>query len=459
MDYAKFLETVKKHNMFREDDNVLAAVSGGPDSMLMLNYLLRLKKEQGFGLAVMVLSHGFRPEGISEAEYVDDFCARSGIRCFLIEKDVAAFAAAGKLSLQDAGHRVRFREMERLRAEEGFTVFALGHHADDRAETILMNILRGTGLEGLASMLPAEERIRRPLLGFTKKEILSACASENIFYFNDSSNEKTDYLRNRIRHRLLPLLREEYNPSVDRAIISLGEIAADEEDCLRQKTEESFHACLISGERGRTVLDVSRLRGLHPAQQRRTVRKAFRGTFGEDVDMSFAGTRAVLQILGEERGQKELFFAGGCRVMKNYGKLVFYREEKEETADLSAKILKPGEETFFGDIRISVSAVDRLPDTYDDRIFAAVSGARAGEEITVRSRRPGDRFYPLGAPGEKKLKKVLIDRKIPFAERDRLPVFESGGEIIWVPGLPPSEKFRVGKGEKRILLLRASAFN
>ena len=453
--------------MFEKDDHVLAACSGGPDSMALLSLLEELRERMPIGITVAHFNHGLRPAASEDAEFVREQAAGRGLPFAGGSRRVRAYASRRKLNLEEAARTLRYEFLGRAARRAGATKIATGHTMNDQAETFLMRLLRGTGPSGLAGIEPVLRGdacpVVRPLLGVTRGEIEAYVGREGIPYRRDETNLDRRFLRNRIRLELLPLLEREYEPRVVEHLARLSDLVREEEAVFAAMAKGLGEQFIL--ERGRTIsLDARTLPLVPRGLGRRLVREFLERLKGDLRSVSFADVEAILG-LGDGK-EKEV--AGGIVLRCERGLISRKLPSPPRTA---YERLWDGE----GDIQVgpagmgfrgaaeprrppgrrsrthSISAPkpeDSPPSgprglEWDDKSRAAFDLGRLRFPLTVRSRRPGDSYRPLGAPGRKKLKEILRAKGIPRPDRDRLPVFLSGGEIIWMPGLPVAESFKV----------------
>lgn len=438
---------ITENKLLDKNDTVLAAVSGGPDSLLMLRALADLRAKYNLTLTVIHINHRLRGETADrEAAYVAEICALWQIPCRIVQRDVAEYAITHHLSEEAAGHEVRYQvfreEMARLNADK----LALGHHLNDRAESVLMHILKGCSPAGLVVLQAKQEKIIRPLLDFPKEEILNLCAAENIPYCTDSTNFETICLRNQLRLELLPYLRLKYNPEIDQALVRLSALAADDEDYFNKETDKSLHECAqISNDKAEIMLEI--WCKYHIAIKRRILQSVWQKISGAQK-LSYAQIEQILKLAEENCGEKKLALSGGWQIVKHYDKLFMQKVQKPNDEDYDylwrwhdADLTLP-----TGVLRCTV--VDTM--STDANFYQAfVDADKLSVTLGVRNRRAGDRMRPLGT-GEKKLKDILIDKKIPLSLRDRLPLVISEGKIVWMAGIAVSEEFKVTAETKRI---------
>lgn len=428
--------------------------------MALLDILWQMAPRFQWQVAVAHYEHGIRGEAsLLDARFVAEFCQKRGISCFVEHGDAPQAAAERAYTLEQAARSLRYGFLERVRQLQGYDYIATAHHADDQAETVLMRILRGTGVKGLGAMRPqsgAEGHIVRPLLQVTKAELLAYCQQAQIPYREDATNFEADCTRNRLRLELLPKLQREYNPEISRALCQLAEVAAEESDFLQREIEcYALDGAYVRQEDG--ALAQRQVSGLHPALQRGLIRNLWARSTGSALDLSYQQTELLRQLLlqGETSSQQELSHHFVGRVA--YGWLTIDRSSLNgpfdpSTSDLlEAELEIPGE-TFWGDLQLKACWQKAMQaGTGPDELYLLPENFSG--RLVLRTRRPGD--FMLLPGGRKKLKKLLIDDKIPRSERDTLLLLAAGSEIIWMIGRRRSARCLQGSADyHKILYLR-----
>lgn len=444
----KTTRTVESCGMVAGAKLVLAAVSGGPDSVCMLHLLRSLSDRYGFKLAVAHMNHGFRPESASEAVFVREIAEGFGLPCVVEEAHLGERLAGLPVNCQDEARKVRYDFLERAADEIGADRIAVGHNADDQAETWIMRVIRGAGAKGLSAIPPVRGRIIRPLLDITREEIMEYLSENGIGYVTDKSNLKTVYLRNSLRMRLMPMVKE-YNPEAVTALVHSAEILRQEDNLLDSLANDALSR--ISAEKdGLLRIDAAGFCALHEALKRRVVRLACARTKGDTLGLSYGHVIDAVRLLTGSGTGKGIDLPGGVRVETGYGEVVFRRESAAP-------------EGFRVELHIPGTA--RVP---SGTITAEVcSGALSGhggsvafidmERLTgplfVRNREDGDLFHPAGMDGRKKLKEYFIDKKVPRGERGRVPIVVCGDDIVWVAGFRADGRFAARQGAPHVVRL------
>jgi tRNA(Ile)-lysidine synthase len=451
--------------MIAPGEKILVAVSGGADSVCLLYLLKEMQEQIPFDLSIAHMDHMARGEESAEdARFVCELGRELGFETFIEKVDVGKEKETLKTSFQEAGRILRYRFLESTLNRIRGTKLALGHTADDQVETFLLNLLRGSGLKGLAGMPETRGAVIRPLIDCTRVEVEAYLAHRNLDFRVDISNADNKYLRNRIRHELLPVLKT-FNRQIASNIVETAKIIRDDDQCLSDQARLLYLELAVSRDKG-VELDRVKFNQQPPAYQKRMVRQAIYQVQG---DLRRITTRHIQQII-------ELF-AGGSKIGKKIhlpGQLIaiagslgveFCKHpysrpgggSNSKTGLNSTALLIPGA-TKIGDTGFSLHA--RLLASNDWKEAGNRPGQafldfdKTGPAIHARFFRHGDRFVPLGMTGRKKLKSFFIDEKIPRELRESIPILTTGmGDIIWVYGKRISENFRVTQQTRKILFI------
>lgn len=449
-------------------DQIVAGVSGGPDSLALL-HALRSHIPAG-RLIVAHLDHGLRPSSAAEAQLVAQ--AAQGMRFHAERVDVAALAHKNGLSLEEAGRTARYALLAQVARQEGSTHIAVGHNREDQVETILIHILRGSGLAGLRGMQPAGPLhgykglwLLRPLLFATRKEIEAYCVENYLAPIYDESNNSYSFLRNRVRGELIPLL-ETYNPQVRPRIIEMGEVLTAEEEYLAAQAAGEWSRLIIEQEETYVILQRPGWLALPRALRRRLLRLAIAAIQPGIRDVGFRALESARAIA--ERGEtgSGADLPGDITISVSYNSLIV----KNEAADLANKypqllgldplrLSVPGKTPLANGWQLTAEWLGPgefdLHNIHENRdrwqAFVVLSAA---DTLIVRPRLSGERMRPLGLNGERKLKEIMIDRKMPAHLRRRWPILATKDHAVWVVGHIIDERVRVISGEQRVVRLR-----
>jgi tRNA(Ile)-lysidine synthase len=455
-----------RYGLLPAEEKVVVGVSGGPDSLALLHLLRRLSPELGLGLHVAHLNHGLRGAAAGEdARFVADLAQRWGLPCTVGQVNVRSLAVGR--SLEEAARLARYRFLAEVAGDAGGSRIAVGHNADDQAETVLMHILRGTGVAGLRGMLPSTTladyrldapyggplRLVRPLLGIRRRDIEHYCAEHALQPRFDRSNEDLTFYRNRLRHELLPIL-EGYNPAIRDVLAHTAEVLAGDGETLRTALEAAWLEVALPAQPGEVLFDLPKWRALALGQQRATLRRAIHVLCHELRDINWEHVeRAVWLARSGRTGQAATLARGltleiGYRDLRVAGKP---RDPGENGGDAPwiAGLLPlnaPGVTPLERDWQVIVRMVeDRLAPFRgggSERRWEAWLDAEAvGAHLVLRPRRPGDRFHPQGMGGHSvKLSEFMINEKVLRSARAGWPVLEGANGVAWVCGLRLDER-------------------
>ena len=452
--------TIHRYGLLRPEARVLVAVSGGADSTALLHVLHELSAAAGFALAgVAHYNHRLRPEAGADEAFCRELAASLSLPFVPGGGDVAAEAARTRSSLEETGRRMRYAFLEDAAARLGASHVAVGHTLDDQAETVLLALLRGAGTRGLAGMWPRRGAVVRPLIEQSHAELVDWLTRRGLGFREDESNRDTRFLRNRVRHELIPLLRCRFSPATVPVLARAAAIAADDARFLEAQAEQAFPHVVLPAAGGRClVLDAGRLTGCEPAIARRVAALALsrfgRGRVGfGQVDRLLALAAGRLDGPVSFPGQQAEIVGGRVRLTPRAGRVGAGPGPRLNSFRAALSI--PGE-ALLPDGRILSSELRHRGDmaVLAGR-FTAVLDAATVPSLAVRFRQPGDRFRPLGLGGRKKLQDYFVDRKVPRDHRDATPlVVDAGDRIVWVAGHVIAEDFRVGLGTSDVVILK-----
>ena len=442
---------VARHGLLARGDRVVVALSGGADSTALLDLLARLAPEYDLELIPAHLDHGLRP-GAGETAFCREAAARYGLEL------VAGAVRPGRLagpSLQQAAREARYAFLLETARAHGARRMALGHQADDQAETVLLRLLRGAGRRGLAGMpVRREPGVIRPLLGIRRAEIRAYLRRREIPFLEDPSNRSEAYLRNRVRADLLPRLEREYNPSLVRDLAAAAEILAEEDLFLEEEAARRGPAEPVPGG---VALDAAALRSMPRALARRAVRQAVERAAGDLRGLERVHVEAVLDLLAAPTIPARVALPRGLEARKVYDRLEVGRPRAAARLDGPRPLAVPGR-TVFPELGVAVECTllaGPAPDRPLPPDQALVDLERCASPLAVRSRRAGDVFRPEGMDGRKKVARYLADRKVPCSERDRVPLVVDGlDRVVWVAGYRRDARFAAGPGSVRVARLR-----
>jgi tRNA(Ile)-lysidine synthase len=433
----RFQKILKENQLIREGDRVLVALSGGPDSVALLDLLRDASEELRFVLFAAHLDHGMRAESQEDLRFVENLCLEWSIPLVSKRVDVPEIARLKKRGMEETAREIRHQFLKDSACEYQCNVIALGHNRGDQAETLVHRLIRGVGPSGLSAMQVREGMVIRPLLSFSRRQILDYLHQRKISYLVDQSNSDIRFTRNRIRHEVLPLL-ESFNPQLEKQLFQLSRLVAEDERFWQEQQADVLKAVLIKGDEP-LCLDGEQLREVHPALRRRVLIKCLEMVRGDRAGLSYLQIMAVDELLFSPKPHAEINLQG-CWVGRIYEKLYMGRKKPFVSEPFFFEV--------YGEEPVEIPGVGRfqaqLADISgkEDRWSVEFDTDSVKFPLIVRSIKAGDIFHPSGMSGKKKIKDFFIDRKIDRAWRYRIPLVLAGDQIIWVVGMRRSELYR-----------------
>jgi tRNA(Ile)-lysidine synthase len=447
-------QVIERYGMIRRGDGVVAAVSGGPDSVALIHILNMLKADMDFWLVPVHLDHQLRQESFLDAEFVRDMSRELGLEAQVRSVDVREIAGLRGVSLEEAGRSVRYAFFEEIRDSSGARVIATAHHVDDVLETFFLRIFRGSSLQGLTGIAPTRGCIVRPLIETSRAHIIGFLEEQRIPYRIDSTNLEISSDRNFVRNRLIPVIGQHF-PNFRKPLRRTIGLLGDEEHLVRELAEKLYSQTVLCNETG-LQMSVPALRSVPTVLASRVILLALYNLSGPDVRWTQSHVRAVWRLLRSANPSGMAHLPEGFLAAREYDRLVLSRGSAAESKPLSQILVSaPGIVEVPGTgliLRLHlIEREDMRLQEYDGITAAAFDADTVSFPLTIRNPAPGDRFRPWGLQGTRKLKKVLIDLKIPKGRRENLPLLLKGEEILWIPGVRRSDAAPIKDSTRHVL--------
>ncbi len=454
---AQVAELISRHQMFRPDDRVGVAVSGGADSVFLLHALRNLAPRWKLALGVIHVEHGIRGNASKQdADFVRQLAASLDLPFHFRQANVPAMDD----NLEQAARRVRHAFYGELLASGQLDRIATGHTQGDQAETVLYRILRGSGLTGLAGILPVtREGLVRPLLELSRAEIEAWLRERNIEWREDETNQDRAFARNLLRHEILPLLRANFNPRLDDALANLATLAWDEE---RYWETELPRRQLAAGHEPRILL-VAELTTVPVALARRLIRRAIESVKGDLRQIDFAHVERILEMARSQKGHDRVRLPG-VDVLRSFDWVRFAAAESARDLSFAVGLSAPGSvELPDASTRITLQVLEKRETTepyatvvneLDWQRLGASRGVLRGLEL--RNWRPGDQYRRVGRSNEEKIKSLFQDARIPLWERRKWPIITYNGVIVWTRCFGAAAEFAAGPSTQVVLRVAES---
>ena len=457
-------DVIRDKNLMTPGSRVLVAASGGPDSTALLTALSGLKKTLGIQIIAAHFDHRLRgrKEAASDAAYVRKLARLAGAKVECASGDVRARARRRGESIEEAARVMRYNFLRRTARAVGCSVVTVGHNRNDQAETVLMHIIRGSGLDGIAGMLPRADwpfgrgpALVRPLLDSPRSEIERYCRELGLEPRRDPTNDLLVAMRSRIRHELLPVLRE-FNPRIENALSRLASSVAPDVASFDGMLEVMFNQDSLAIVEPYSVQFVrNAFRDLPSAWSFGLLKRAFVHLTGSSAGVESVHLQSILKSLKGRQARTSL--PSGLIAQASADWITLRVDQPTLAVDLPTKRLRIPGSTLVSTWRFEVEALDRIPDSVArNSLEVCIDADSFTRPLTVRSRRPGDRFRPLGLGGSKKVQDLLIDSKVPREERSAVPLLCDRSGVLWVVGHRLDERAAIKKSTRRALVVRAS---
>lgn len=452
------MRTIEKYKMLEKGDGVVIGVSGGPDSLCLLHLLYNLKDEMGLSLYVAHVNHKIRgEEAEDDALFVERICADWGIPFYLKEVDIPFLSKKYGMSSEELGRKARYEFFYDVMREVRANRIAVAQNLNDQAETVLMRLIRGTGIRGLLGIPPVIGNVIRPLIEVSREEIEEYLRVHGLEPRMDSTNCQPIYTRNKIRLELIPYLIREFNPNIIETISRIAEILREDEDFMETEAEKLLKK-VVSFSPGRAEVNIEPFSEIHIALKRRVLRDIIKRLTGDIFGFEFRHINMMLDFFINSDTGESLDLPKNLKMLREYHKMMIYNKDLEEKSfSFSYPLNIPGD-TYIPELGAKIEAcifsIDRLSSIEINTFSQVFDYEKIGGRLYVRSRRPGDFIRPSGMKGTKKLKEFFIDEKIPKIKRNKIPLIAVENEIVWIIGKRISESFRVDENTREILHIK-----
>lgn len=436
--FEEFVNYIRKNNLFKRQDRLLLAVSGGIDSMVMSHLFIKLGTDIGIAHCNFCLRAN---ESDKDEELVKNFAFQNRIPFYSIRFNTKEHAAKNGISVQMAARDLRYEWFKKIRLENHFDLVAVAHNLNDKIETMLINLTRGTGLTGLAGMKPSGNGIIRPLLFASRQKIAEYCYDNHIDFREDKSNAETKYTRNKIRHLVIPILKE-INPSVEETLNETAEKLSGIDEIVSGYIE-GIRSQISKIKGTATFFDIEKLKKYQKS-------KALIFELFSPYGITGSATGDLLRLMTGKTGKQ--IFTKTCRILRNRDELIVSplvtnSQENYKINDVEDLLKVPGIKSAG---IISAGAGYGIP---RKRSVASIDSEKIRFPLIIRGWKRGDFFYPLGMKQKKKLSDYFIDRKYSLIKKENTLILESEGKIVWIIGERIDDRFKVTESTSKILLI------
>ncbi|MCT4612687.1 MAG: tRNA lysidine(34) synthetase TilS [Clostridia bacterium] len=434
----KILKTIKKYNMVNKGDNIVLGVSGGPDSMAMLNFFLTIRKEMNVKIVAVHINHKFR-EGTAERDeqFVKEYCSNNDVICYTKAFDVSKIAKEMKITDEEAGRYVRYSYYREVADKEDCNKIAVAHNSNDQVETFFMRLFRGTGIKGLRGIMPSSKNIIRPLIECSREEIEDYCEKENVEFVIDETNAKNIYSRNKIRNILLPYLKQNFDENILNDVNRLMDIIREEDNYVEEIINNIYENIVKENE----VINIDKFNALRVFEKKKIIYKLLEAK-EVSKDVGYKHMELILDFIAYRKTGKIMDLPNNVKLAVEYDEIKLRKELKNI-------------EKFEYDYKSFIEIKELGLNIYTEEVVSklAIDLDKVGEleKLKIRNRRDGD-YIKLG--GTRKLKSFFINNKVPREERDSKVLLAKGNEIILIIGEVISSEYGVDKSTKKPLTIK-----
>ena len=450
----RFLKFIKEKNIVKSGDKILVGLSGGPDSVCMLNLLCSIRDEEKIEVAAAHINHMLRgEEADKDEEYSKRLCESLGVRFFSKRIDINKYALETGKSSELAGREARYDFFNEIINKINFNKIATAHNANDQAETILMRIMRGTGLEGLGGIpVEREGKYIRPILFMKREEVEQYCKENNLNPHIDATNLERIYSRNKVRLDILPYMKNNFNPNIVETINRMALLLQDDNEFIEGEVNKAYKDNCFEKENG--IVISKNLFNIHSAIVTRVIRKALFKINKSNYDMEMKNIEDIIELsnLGTN---KRVDLPKDIYAENVYGDIIIRKKEYIKNKLSNELTLNKKDilhnEVIFDEYIINFDLVNNKDIKQENDELIKKFDYDKINNVTIRYRKDGDRITPLGMKGSKKLKDIFIDMKIPQEKRNKIPLIQFDDDISWIIGVKMSDKFKITKETKKIL--------
>jgi tRNA(Ile)-lysidine synthase len=445
-----------QHHLIKTNDYLLVAVSGGVDSVVLLNLLFQIKNKFSLKLEVIHLNHGIREkEADRDAKFVEQLAEKYQLPVFIENVRANDFSKRQGYSEEEGARVLRYRFFKKILDKTGADGVVLGHHADDQVETILDHFMRGSGIKGLCGMPFKRDKYLRPLLCVTRKEIETYADEQSLEYIIDSTNEMLKYRRNRIRHELIPQMKKNFNPGINNVVLRTASIADEVEEYLCSQAQKALQQCLISYKKNKIILDIDSFLNYFTVIQKYILF----GILEEwQVNRSLLTTGKidrVLKLVRDRTPGKRIFLDSNMSILIDQNQIVFF---KIKPSDFEFEVENNIEYCLPEcNLKFIAKKVDKesLPRTFlPDPNLEYIDSDKIVGKLKIRNFKKGDKFRPLNMKGKKRVSDYFTDKKVPRHLRNEIPILVCETGIIWIIGYQIDDSYKICEGSKFILKLQ-----
>ena len=450
---------VEKYHMLNAGDAVVIGVSGGADSVCLLFLLHEIAKSIPLKLMVVHVNHGIREDASEDADYVRGLCAKMKLPFYLVEEDVKTLAKTKRLSEEEAGRNLRYQSFEKVLSEQVPQLLAqkkakiaVAHNQNDRVETMLFNLFRGSGLKGIGGIRPVRGNVIRPLLNTSRQEIENYLNKHQIPFRTDSTNAEDDYTRNKIRNHVLPYVEFEIMPKAMDRMAATGDILLEAQNFMEEETKKRFDICVIKIDKESITVSIPLFTAQHPYMKQQILIAGIERLIFTRKDIAAVHIYDIISLCNKE-GNKSIDLPYGLVAKRSYDQLIIEKKKKQQKTPLVFEITPPQSLTIpeLGSIDFTVHSYEKSENIPQNQYTKWFDYDKIKKSLFLRKRETGDYLTINEALSTKSLKDYMISEKIPKDQRDDVWVLADDHRILWVIGYRISQEYKINENTKRIL--------
>lgn len=454
----KVIQYIREKNMLLPNDRVIVGVSGGADSVCLLQVLIAIKDIIPITIYIVHIEHGIRGiESIEDAEFVEHLATEYNLEFRKFSYDVLAEATKSCLGTEEMGRILRYQSFHTALEDFKCNKIAVAHNKNDNAETCLLNLFRGSGLKGLSGIPPVRDNIIRPLMCVERKEIEAWLDKNKINYRTDRTNLEDDYTRNKVRLNIMTYVQENINKKAIAHIDNASKIIYEAWEYLEEQTDKVYSSCVEKKDQN-IIIHISEFNHESDIIKKNIIRKCI-GNYGDGLkDITNGHVESILSLLSNHVG-KSIRLPNSLQVRRNYNEIIFENCNEIKTISIkdSINIKVPGMYMFEGNLfEFSIQEHEKNQIIPEKMYTKWLDYDKIGNDLQLRTRETGDYLEVNSFGGKKKLKSYFIDEKIDQDKRDRIPLLSDDNHVIWVVGYRISEKYKVNDHTKRILKVQVN---
>jgi tRNA(Ile)-lysidine synthase len=445
----KIIRLVEDHQLIKRGDKILIALSGGPDSVFLLYFLLKYKQKYRIKSGAMHVNHMIRGEQAdSDEKFCKNLCLKLGIDCHTVKRNVPSFAKLNRISIEEAAREIRYKELSKVQKKFGYDKIATAHNCSDNAETVFINLIKGTGLKGLSGIPMKRGNIIRPILSISKDEILGYLKKKNVEYSIDKTNISNVYERNFIRNEIFPLIKKRLNPKLEQTLFKSSSVLKKQATVLSSALE------IISDSvapKKKDILEISidKLRSIDKNIWSDIIKFSINRNIS--VQVSFNDCDKIISLFSNQIG-KSVSISNGLTALRERGKvLVYFKSKPKKSEHVEIKIDGSG---TIDKKNITINQVDKVLAVYsNNQNIEYINADKVSRLFILRFWKDGDRFYPLGLDGSKKVSDFLNEQKVSSLEKRKQLVLINNKKIVWVVGHRIDNRYKITEKTRKVLQL------